>query len=893
MPDGGGGPAGLVLALAGRLVPAHRRAAWRREWEGELHAARRAGRPTLRLALGALADARATRGLRGPAPDGGGRGLDGGSAGMGPGGALRELRRAARSLARAPGFTLAAVVTLGAGLAGTAAIFTLVDAILLRPLPYPEAERLLVVDHTMREGGSNLLTRHTLLHVAEGSRTLEAVGGYRAPVAFTLTGEGPAERVEGATATAGLLGILGARAAVGRVFGEADDRPGAPPVVVLGHGLWERRFGGDPSVVGRTITVEGAPREVVGVMVEDVQLPTRRVDLWVPEAIDASARPTDEFRMRALARLAPGQDLAAARADLDRLTASLPEVASFFSIYLDQFGLRTRARPLRTEVVGDVERPLWILLGAVGIVLLVAVANVANLFLVRGEGRGLEVAVRSALGAPRSHLLAHFMAESFLVAAAAAVLALAAAGAGVRALVSLAPPSIPRLDALGVGGATVLVVLGLCVAVGVAVGAYPYLRFARSGSKGLAQRGTRGPGGGPRGAAVGDGLVAAQVALAFVLLAGAALLLRSFQNLRAVEPGFRAEAVLAARVALPAERSDDEVTAFLDRLTERLRGIPGVRAAAVGPSPMELGGCSGLYAEGLELPEGTFPPCAGMTRVGSGYFELLRVGVVAGRILTPAEVREGAAVAVVSEGLARRLWPGEEAVGRGLRPAPRTGPPWYRVVGVVADVRGDGPAAPPSETVYFPPVMSLDPWGSLRTAPVLLEVDEGMEAAAAAALRATVAEMDPDVPVTVDGSVEEQLARSMVRTSFTLFLLGAAAAVALILGVVGLYGVVSYRVGTRRAEFGIRMALGADGGRVRAMVLRRSLGLVLAGIVAGVVAAALGTRLLESLLFGVRPGDPRVMIGAAAALLVTAAAAAWAPAQRATRVDPATSLRSE
>ncbi|MBW3535738.1 MAG: ABC transporter permease [Gemmatimonadetes bacterium] len=453
-----------------------------------------------------------------------------------------------------------------------------------------------------------------------------------------------------------------------------------------------------------------------------------------------------------------------------------------------------------------------------------------------------------------------------------------------------------RLDALEVGGATILVVIGLCLVVALVVGLYPYVRFAASGSTGLSQRGSRGSPGASRGrAAVGDALVGAQVALAFVLLAGSALLMRSFQNLRAVEPGFRSEHVLVARVALPADgyATDGEVVAFLDLLEERLRALPGVRAAAVGPSPMALGGCSGLYVEDMVLPEGSFPPCAGMTRVGAGYFELLGVPLLSGRTLSAADVRDGAAVAVVSEGLARRLWPGSDPLGRGLRPAPRSGPPWYRVVGVVADVRGNGPAAPPTETLYFPPAMALDPWGPLRSTGLLLAVEPGAEGTAAPALRAVVADMDPDVPVTVEGGLDEQVARSMVRTSFTLFLLGSAATVALVLGLVGLYGVVSYRVGSRRAEFGIRMAMGARGQDVRNLVLRRSLGLAAAGTVLGVVAALGLTRLLESLLHDVRPGDPWLLSAAALTLLATAAVAAWIPAQRATRVDPAVTLRSE
>ena len=889
----------LIVAVASPFVPMDRRAEWRREWLAELGAAEdRNGRS--RLALGALPDALALRKLARADRRARGRDRRRKGGGMIPGDVVRELKRAGRSLVRAPGFTLASVVTLGLGLGATAAIFTLVNAIVLRPLPYPSADRLVTMHHTMTDEGAAGIdwpfTLHAFLHFREQTRAFETLGAYRSLGEYTLRGDGQAELVRGVQATAGLLELLDARTVLGRTLTAEEDLVGGPPVVVLGHGLWQRRFGGDPGVLGRTIRLGDTSRQVVGVMSPDVQLPTASVDVWLPADLDPMSPPSDNFRFYVIGRLAAGQNLDAAQSDANRITGTLGEVAPVFSIFLNEIGLRTHVRPLREVVIGDVERALWILLAAVGIVLLVALANVANLFLVRAEGLREEVAVRSALGARRGHLLGHFLAESSLVALASGVLALLLAAGGIRILVAMAPPSIPRLDALHLDATTAGVVILLCVFVAGVLGAYPHIRFGSSTIGGLSQRGVSGARD-RRQAWTGDVLVASQVALALMLVAGAALLLRSFQSLRSVDVGFDAAGVLVTEVTLPAETytSHESVIAFLDQLDEQMRAVPGIRDVAVGQSPLSGGsGCSGVHREGEVLAEGTFPPCAPRTVVGTGYFELLGIPLRAGRTLTAVDVRDPAPVAVVTEGLAARLWPGEDPIGRGIRPAPSNGPPWYRVVGVVGDVRSSGPDSPPEEMIYFPPAFAHDPFfGLLLRAPLLLSIDPGTDAAVVSALRRVVTGLDANVPLTVVGRLDDALGRSMVRTSFTLFLLGTAAVTALVLAVVGLYGVVAYRVRKRRSEFGIRMALGASGSDVRGMVLRHALRLVLAGVAAGLLGAAVGTRSLGSLLHGVRAGDPWMLAGAAATVVLTALLASWIPANRATRVEPSASLRVE
>ncbi len=874
----------VLVALAALLVPRARRAAWRREWRGELDAARTQGRSTVGLALGALPDAWTMRTT-----------YDGGTTmgGVWTGGWV-EVRRAVRSLARAPGFSSAAVGTLAVGLGAMAAIFTLVDAILIRPLDLPAPDRVVRIYHTFEGGGgTNPLARFALPFFQEHQRTFDVIGAHWDPGDHTLVGDGAAERVRGVRATAELLDVLGATAVRGRLFDAADAVAEESSGVVVSHRLWEGRYGGDPDLVGRTIEIDGRRREVLGVMHPDVDLPTQRIDLWLPYAVPAAVRADDSFRLYPLARVREGVDFAAVEDDLTRMTARFPEQAGFYQMLLDEYGLATEIRPLRAEVVGDVEGPLWILLGAVAIVLAVAAGNVATLFLVRTEERRQEVAVRRALGADRGGILGHFLSESTVVAAAAGGLGLLLAAGAVRLFAALAPPDLPRLDDLSVGWATVGVAAALSALLALVLGLYPALRFGRGDAGGLGSRIT---GQSRTQAAVGGGLVVAQVALALVLLSGSALLLRTLQSLRSVDPGFEAAGVLVGEFALPAPSypSTAEVQDFQARLLEAVAALPGVRQAALGPSPVGQRGCNGLYVEGRLVAEGEMPPCVPVVFVGPGYFELLGMDVAEGRALGESDDRTGAVpVGVVSANVASRVWPAGGALGAGVHPSPRQGPPWYRIEGIVEPVRDRGPDQPAGEALYLP-FSAMEELGWLqRTSTLLVKTDPGREVDLAAPLRTLLTELDPAVPLTVQGSLESLQARTMRRSTFTLFLLGTAAGTTLILGLVGLYGVVAYRVGTRRAEIGLRMAMGARGVQVRRMVLGRSMRLVALGTVLGLAASVLATRVLSSLLFGVEPGDPQALAGAALTLVATAALACWIPALRASRVDPATALRGE
>jgi len=803
---------------------------------------------------------------------------------------VRELKRGFRSLVRAPGFTIPSVITLAVGFAATASIVTLVDTILVRPLPYPSANRVVRVSHTFKEGGGNPLARFAFPFIRDESHSFEAMGGYWSPARYTLSGDVAAERVTGVMATAGLLDVLGAQALAGRLFTEEDATLRDGSGVVLSQRLWERRYGSDRSLIGRTIEIDGTRREVLGVVVSGVELPESKVDLWIPYTVSPGTRVDDAFRINVLARLRPGVTLAAADKDLGALTQRFPEFAPFYRDYLTELGLSTHVRLVRDEVVGEVERPLWILLGAVLIVLLVATANVATLFVVRAEGRRQEVAVRAALGAGRAGLVNHFVAESVWIALGATAGGLVLAVGAISLFTSLAPPSVPRLDDVVIGGRTVGAMLVLSVFIAVALGLYPSLRFGRRAGASL--RG-RQKGESRAQSLVAGGLVVAQVAFALVLLSGSALLLRTFRALRAVDPGFDPNGVLVAEFSLPEPSYPTfrEVRVFQDRLLEVVAGLQGVQAAALGESPLNPGGCNGLYVEGMVIPEGQFPPCVPVVFVTPGYWELLGIRPIAGRTLSAPDLG-GPGVAVVSGNVAQRLF-ADNPLAAAVHPAPRHGPPWFRIVGVTQAIRGKGPDQPFTEAIYLPVgAMAAEGWLT-RTGTLLVKTEPGHELDLADGVRRAITVLDPSVPLTVVGSLAERQAATVSSRTFTLYLLSAAAATALVLGMVGLYGIVAYRVGMRRGEIGLRMAIGAPTGQVRNLVLGHSMRLVATGIILGLAGSAVLTRALSSLLFGVRAGDPLTLTIAAAALLSTALAASWIPAQRATRVDPAVALRIE
>jgi predicted permease len=827
----------------------------------------------------------------------------------------RETRQALRSLVRTPAFTLIAIVTLALGIGATTAIWTMLETVVLRPLPYANAGRLVSVRHPTEVPGTGPsrwgMSAAGYFLFRNENRTLEDLGGYYADYA-TILAEGEAERVRAGWITHSVLSVLGARPAVGRLIGEADDVPGAARVAMLGWDIWQRRYGGDPGVVGRSIETSNGPVEIVGVTARGFTLPTpspfeasrdlagHYVDLWLPLRLDPTARAQNSHQYAGVGRLKPGVGAAAAQRDLQTLTDRLPELFpnAYSRGFVEEYRFRMGVQPLRDEVLGErIVRTLWVLLGAVGVVLLIACANVTNLFLVRAESRRRETAVRAALGASRSQMVAHHLVASLMVALAAGALGVGFAVVLLRALVAIAPADLPRLAEVGVHWTAVALGLALAVVAGFAFGLYPALRKVdieslREGSRGLSAS--------PRQRAVRNGLVVAQIALALVLLAAAGLMARSFGALRAVRPGLDPSGVLTFSIALPGTkyRTMEDAAAFHRELQSRLAALPGVRAAgaATGIPLRDMGaGCAVVFREGRPYGPDEEAPCVQVPRVTPGFFGALGIPVQ-GRVPEWRDLDAATGAVVVTRALADRLWPGEDPIGKGMNSNgsnPESG--FYRVVGVVPELRAAGLDRPPSEVVFYPVVQLPQTWlwGPVRGPTYVVRSSLDDPVSLTASVRRVLAELDPQVPLANATTMERVVARSMSRVSFIMLLLGVASAIAMLLSAVGIYGVISYIVGQRRGEIGVRMALGAPATQVAAMIVRQSLRLALAGIVIGLLAALAGTRILRSLLFEVSPTDPLVLAAVAALLVALAALSSFAPARRAARVDPIEALRAE
>jgi putative ABC transport system permease protein len=812
-----------------------------------------------------------------------------------------EIRHALRRLARHPAFTVPAVLTLALGIGATTAIYTVVDAVILRPLPFASADRLVYIDSPMPGMGAETrwwLGRHEMFYFKENARALEDLGLYQRGE-VTVLGDGAvgAERVASANVSATLLNVLSFRPYVGRLLTLDDNREQEPRVVLLGYDFWVRRFGGDRAIVGKTIPVEGFPMEVVGVLPPGATLPDARIDVWTPAYVDPAMPARNNHTWSGIGRLRPGYAARDLERELAPLVRRFPEI--FPTAYSEKFmkntGFSAAVTPLRDWVVGDVvTRALWILLASVALVFLVAAANVANLFLVRLDARRREIAMRMALGAARGHLAAHFLAEGIVLSLTAAALGVVLAFAGLSALLAGAPEGIPRLSEVRLGASGVAVAVLLAIVTGAVFALVPIARARvdvqtlREGSRTLTVSRRR--------QTVRGALVAGQVALALVLLAAAGLMVRSFQNLRGVQPGFDANGVLTMAVSLPAARyqNDQTASALFEQIATRLQGIPDVTSVGFGEQvpPDMTTGCTGVLTEAPTREE-TKSACVVTIRVGPGYFETLGMRV-RGRVPTWSATNAGAGPVVITRALAQRFWPDQDAIGKGIRCC-YAGKTWYRIVGVAEDVRGNGFDQPVTEAVYFPMIALAD--APLEGKPlyqhVIVRSRSGNLRALAPAVRRAIADTDSQIPIANEQSMEQVVARSMAKRTFTLSLLGIAAAMALLLSAIGLYGVVSYVVGQRRSEIGVRVALGAQRAEVGRMIVMHSVRLAVVGVVVGVGAALATTRLLQSLLFEVQPNDPATLVAVSVSLVLLAALASWVPARRAMRVDPVEALRTD
>jgi putative ABC transport system permease protein len=823
-------------------------------------------------------------------------------------GLTHDLVHALRRLRRTPLFTVTALATMALGIGANVAIFSVVNAVLLKSVPYPGADRLVLVWNSYGPGP----LAHASVSGPEFSDIRDEAHAFEGLAAFadqpsTLAGECAAgecepERVTAYVVSSNIMDVLGAAPTLGRPFAPADGVAGAPKVIILSDALWRRRFGADPAIVGRTITVNAIPRNVIGVAPAAARFPDAPIaymhnpaDLWVPKNWE-QAPPSDRGNqvLAVVARRRPGVSLAEVQADLDGIANRFRRA---FPNRYARAGSRWHMEvvPLRDEIVGDVKLPLMILQGSVGLVLLIACANVANLMLARGTARRRELAVRSALGASRGRVARPLLLEASVVALAGALLGVGVAFVGIRGLVSLDPGNIPNLAAAGVDGGVLLFCAALTLATALIVGWLPALRYSRyskTDPQSVLSDGSRGTDSAPARRRLRSLLVMGEVMMAAIVLVGAGLLVRSFAELSRVQTGFDPSETALAQVSLPAARYDatPKIAAFHGEMVGRLTALPGViRASAAYPLPMSGQGWSGtLGVEDHPEVDGQPEPHAAYAVAMPNYFATLRIPLLDGRDFTAADDLRAPGVAIVDEALARFYWPGRSAIGRhiaqGGRPSDNQ---WLTIVGVVGHVRAAGPKAESEPQVYVPALQRDE-----TTLYYIARIAHGDPAQLTSAMRAAVRSVDPALAVTALTTVPALTGRLVARDRLNMLLLATFGSVALALAAVGLYGVMACLVADRTREIGIRLALGGAPRRVLRAVIGEGLMLTGLGVGAGLVCAALLSHALTGLLFGVRPGDPATYAGIAALLLVVGVAASFVPARRAMRVDPVTALRN-
>ena len=815
---------------------------------------------------------------------------------------LSQLRLFCRRAVANPGFTFISLATLAIGVGANVAIFAVVNAVLLRPLPLPDSERLVLLRHAA-PGLAQLdeLPMSDALYFlyAEESRTLESVAAYRDEQA-SFTGPENPQRVGATRVTASFFDVLRTPPRLGRSFTAEDDRPGAAPVVVLSDGLWTTRFGADPGMVGRVVDLDGESVEVVGVMPPGFAFSQSEVDLWRPIGLDRENVQLGSFGIQGVARIADGATLGQVQAELDAMLSNLTDVFpdEGAAPIMASAGFRPLVDRAREAVVGDIEPTLWILLGAVGFLLLIACANVANLFLVRSEARHGEVAIRAALGESRGRLAGSVLVESLTLGVAGGLLALPLALLAVRLLVRFGPRELPRLDEISIDAAVLLFGLSVSVVGGLLFGLLPALRAGAVAAAGRMTVGARGASVGRERQIARRSLVVMQIALALTLLVGSGLAVRSFQRLAAVDPGFDPVDVLAFGLALPARDypSPEARLNFHRQMVDRLRVLPGVvdaSATSIVPLSGEMSG-SGHTIEGRPLADGEVPPIFMTKRVAPGYFDVLRIELIEGRVFDRLDGERDAPVVVVSRSLERTYWPGESALGKGVRlggPPEGEGEEWSRIVGVVDDVHEIALHEDPPEMAYYPLPGVIGGEGVPAMMRYLVRAPNA--AALSGAAREAVRGLDPTLPIAGLETLETRVGRARGERAFVMVLLAVAAGLALLLGSVGLYGVVSYMVAQRRREIAIRMAVGAQVADVHRLVLTEAGVLAVVGAALGVGSAVVLTRRIQALLFETSPLDPVVFVAVSMLLIGVCLLASWLPARRAARLDPVTALRAE
>jgi len=809
---------------------------------------------------------------------------------------FKEIRYATRALLKRPGFSVIAVLTLALGIGANTAIFSVVNATLLRPLPFKDPDRVVLL-----WGGLAKLQADRLPNSApnfEGlkkdAKSFERMAAFRS-WAWQSTGSGDPELLRGARVTADFFEAVGAGPILGRTFTAEEDMPNRAPVAIISHSLWQRHFGGDPNVLGKTITLTGQNAQVIGVMPEGFHFPgganmipglqfALQNDVWMPLAITDEQRGRQgNLNLATIGRLKPGVSVAQGETELRAIQQQLP---------LGTIGFTINVIPLHQQMVGTIRKPLFVLLATVAFVLLIACANIANLLLARATSRQKEIAIRAALGAGRRRIIRQLLTESILLSVTGGAIGLLLAAWGNSLLVSLIPREVPRINDVSVDARILLFTLGISIVTGLIFGLVPALQASRFDLNQSLKEGVRGMTSGVGQNRLRSLLVVAEVAMALVLLIGAGLLMKSFVRLLDVKPGFNPANVLTFEIQLPNlppsryERNEAQ-TAFFQQLMTRLQALPGVENAG-GVLSLPLSGAvesTDLFVEGREsTPDGERPD-ADYTIVTPDYFATLQIPLLQGRHLTAQDKLDAPFVIVINDTFAERIWPGENPIGKRIRVG------WEEkqreVVGVVGTIKQTTLDAEKRPAMYLPHLQAANPRLSV------LVRTRGEPLSMAAAVRQEVRAIDKDVPVTQVQTMEKVLGASVAQPRFSMLVVGLFAVLALVLSAVGIYGVMAYAVSRRAHEIGVRMALGAGANQVLKLVLKDGMTLALAGIAVGLLGAFALTRLMASLLFGIGAKDPATFISVAAFLAVVAFVACYIPARRATKVDPLVALRNE
>ncbi len=812
-----------------------------------------------------------------------------------------RFRHVLRRLARTPMFAVIAAVTLAVGIGANSAIFSVINGIVLKPLPYPHADELVEVSHTafgvnLPDAGSAPFLHFTY---RDHGQSFQDVGLYRWSTP-TVTQLSEPETVQCLNVTAQVLPILSVKPVAGRWFSEKDDSPGSPPTAVLMYGWWQARFGGDRSVVGRNIVVDGVARQVIGVMPAAFRLLDRDAAFLLPLQLDRNRTVLGQVSFRGIARLKRGVTIEQASADIARMIPmalhSFPPQPGVTLKAFEEVRFAPKLQYLKRAVIGDIAQTLWVLMGTISLVLLIACANVANLMLVRAEGRRHELAIRAALGASWRQIARDLLTESAALGVLGGALGLGLAYGAIQVLISMAPAHLPRLKDITIDPAVVAFTFVTALVAGVVFGMAPVVQHAGPQIANALRGGGRTASQSREGRRAGSVLVVVQVALALVLMAGAGLMIRTFQALRHVDPGFNPQDALTMRIAIPPSQVKDAaaVLQLEQRILEKIEALPGVTSAGITTVvPTEPGSYYQVYARDKTYT--SVPPLRRLKFVSPGLLAAMGNRLVAGREFSWADTNERRPVAMVSENLARELWQDpQSAIGKQINETPNN--PWREVIGVVNDEREDGVQEKAPAVAYYPLLMNNfqnDTVAVRRAVSYIVRSPRAGSPSLLAEVQQAVWSVNPRLPLANIRTLQDVYEKSLARTSFTMVMLAIAGAMALLIGVIGIYGVISYSVSQRTREIGIRMALGAQKRELTRLFLREGLVLAAAGVVCGIGCAIALTRALGWLLFGVSPLDPLTYAAVSAGLITAAVLASCIPALRAAGIDPLEALRGD